>query len=382
MFKSFFLGGFECATGYNRHGQWIDLLAATWHDQHADEDYRRLREVGILAARDAIRWPLVDQGRGRYDFSSVQPLVRAARRHGVCVIWDLFHYGFPADVDLLSSHFPERFADHCAACARHLRSQLLHPLWFTPFNEPSFFSWAAGQDAQFAPHLRGCGPALKVALARASIQAVNAIRAEVPSARFLHADQVCRVVPADPSAHTLQEVQRFNDEAVFESWDMISGRLRPELGGSRAHLDVVGINHYWTCQWTHGQPGTWLADDDPRRLPLRDIVRLVWQRYGGELLIAETSHWGEHRAPYLRQIGQEVEALLAEGVPLRGVCLYPILGMCEWHEPDRWLPMGLWELDRSQGMRRQLHVPMGDALRQVQARLLRTAHRAGWKRVA
>ena len=109
MFDSFFLGGFECATGFNREGEWIDLVSSTWHDQHVRDDYRRLREVGIRAARDAIRWPLVDRGGGRYDFRSVLPVLEAALGHRVTVIWDLFHYGYPVGMDLLSPAFTERF---------------------------------------------------------------------------------------------------------------------------------------------------------------------------------------------------------------------------------------------------------------------------------
>ena len=59
MFKSFFFAGFECATGYNALGEWIDQVAATHHDKNVDEDYQRLKDVGIYAAREAIRWPLV-----------------------------------------------------------------------------------------------------------------------------------------------------------------------------------------------------------------------------------------------------------------------------------------------------------------------------------
>ena len=40
MFRSFYLAGFECATGYNMHGEWIDQIAATEHDLHVR---RRLR---------------------------------------------------------------------------------------------------------------------------------------------------------------------------------------------------------------------------------------------------------------------------------------------------------------------------------------------------
>src|SRR4051794_17797339 len=107
MFRSFFFAGFECATGYNALGEWIDQVAATHHDRHADEDYERLAKVGIYAAREAIRWPMVDN-RGRYDFSSVRPFLAAAERHGIDVIWDLFHYGFPSDIDLFTDEFPKR----------------------------------------------------------------------------------------------------------------------------------------------------------------------------------------------------------------------------------------------------------------------------------
>ena len=104
VFRSFYLAGFECATGYNMHGEWIDQIAATEHDLHADADYERLADVGIRAVREAIRWPLVDRG-GRYDFSSAEPFVDAALRHRFDVIWDLFHYGYPEDLDPFSRAF-------------------------------------------------------------------------------------------------------------------------------------------------------------------------------------------------------------------------------------------------------------------------------------
>lgn len=350
MFRSFFLAGFECATGYNRHGDWIDQVAATGHDLHVDEDYRRLREVGIFAAREAIRWPLVDQGRGRYDFSSVAPFIRASRENGIEVIWDLFHYGYPDDLDLFSDAFPRRFADYCYAAARTIAARTDGTCYFTPVNEPSFFAYAGGEKGLFAPHCRGRGWELKIALARAGIQGINAIRAACPGARIVNADPLCYVVtrPNAP-AEEVEATRDFNERLVFQSWDMLCGRVLPELGGSREHLDVVGINYYWTNQWEWGAPPAKngvippLADDDPRRLSLGDLVRRVWRRYGGDVMITETSHVGDKRAAWLREVGRECEALLAEGVPLRGVCLYPILGMPEWHAQDEWTWMGLWD---------------------------------------
>jgi Beta-glucosidase/6-phospho-beta-glucosidase/beta-galactosidase len=169
---------------------------------------------------------------------------------------------------------------------------------------------------------------------------------------------------------------------VFQSWDMLCGRLLPELGGSRDHLDVVGINYYWTNQWEWGaapredgviQP---LADGDPRRWSLSDLVRSVWERYGGEVMITETSHIGDSRGRWLREVAEESEMLLLEGTPIRGVCLYPILGMPEWHDPDIWTPMGLWDpaCHRDPCGMRLICEPMLEALQSV--RHIDELHRA------
>ena len=366
MFRSFFFAGFEGTTTSNLQHQWIDQISATQHDEQADADYCRLREVGMHAAREAIRWPLVDQG-GRYDFSSAQPFVEASRRHGIEVIWDLFHYGYPRDLDPFSAEFIARFAAYCDAAARFVSAHTDGPYYFTPVNEPSFFAWAGGEVGRFAPHCHGRGPEFKVALVRAAIAGINAIRAVLPNARIVNVDPICRVVPPvdhfDPHAHA----KDFNHRAVFEAWDMLAGRTRPELGGSREHLDIIGVNYYWTNQWEIGREERPLSFDDPRRMSLAQLLRRVWQRYGAEMLVTETSHADEMRPIWMNVVAHDCEKLLNEGVPVRGVCLYPILGMPEWHEPTIWTRMGLWDLVQDgKELRREIYPPMLDALRAAQ----------------
>ncbi len=366
MFRSFFFAGFEGTTGYNAHGEWIDQIAATGHDRHADGDYRRLRECGLFAAREAVRWPLVDR-RGRYDFSSVRPFLEASRRHEIEVIWDLFHYGYPQELDPFSEEFIKRFADYCHAAARFIGDHQRQTCYFTPVNEPSFFAWAGGEVGRFAPHCLGRGPDLKLALARAAIAGIDAIRAALPNARIVNVDPLCRVVPPMDHVDPHADAEDFNQRAVFEAWDMICGRTLPELGGSRAHLDIVGVNYYWTNQWEIGREETPLPLDDPRHRHLADLLRGVWERYGGELLITETAHVGDIRPIWMRAVADECEKLLDEGVPLRGVCLYPILGMPEWHDREQWTEMGLWNLVPENGdLRREIYSPMLEQLRAAQ----------------
>ncbi|HWQ34664.1 MAG TPA: glycoside hydrolase [Blastocatellia bacterium] len=366
LFRSFFQAGFEGATGYNRHGEWIDQIAATEHDLFADEDYQRLREAGLLTVREAVRWPLVDRNRD-YDFSSLEPFLAAGAKHGIEIIHDLFHFGYPAHIDLFSADFPRRFADYCFAVADYLARQTPGVIYFTPVNEPSFFSWAAGEVGLFAPHAVGRGWELKVQLIEAAIQGINAIRAACPLARIVNADPLCRVTAPPGRADLRDEVEYFNTKVVFQSWDMLCGRLMPELGGSPQHLDIVGINYYWTNQWEWGRAGGPLGSDDPRRVCLSELVHSVWLRYGHEMLITETSQVSESRAAWLRELADEAKTMLDEGLQLHGICLYPILGMPEWHARHEWTQMGLWELRNGSGrLERVLHEPMMEALREAQ----------------
>src|SRR5947208_14516194 len=97
----------------------IDELVRTGHDAQIREDYQRLARTGILAARDGIRWNLVDR-KGRLDFSSAFPYLDSAEEMGITVIWDLFHYGYPDDLNPFESGFIERFCAYCRGFAKLL----------------------------------------------------------------------------------------------------------------------------------------------------------------------------------------------------------------------------------------------------------------------
>src|SRR5688572_22420997 len=110
--KSFWIGGFECACHRRRDGRRLDLIEATGHDRWLAADYGRLRRLRITTAREGVRWHRVEPSPGRYDFSSLLPMVRTAREQGIEVIWDLCHYGWPDDLDIFSAGFVDRFADY------------------------------------------------------------------------------------------------------------------------------------------------------------------------------------------------------------------------------------------------------------------------------
>jgi hypothetical protein len=79
LLNSFFLGGFECSTHRRHDGRRLDLIAATGHDRAVVQDYLWMVEHGIRSVRDGVRWHLIETTPGHYDWSSLVPMVRAAR---------------------------------------------------------------------------------------------------------------------------------------------------------------------------------------------------------------------------------------------------------------------------------------------------------------
>jgi hypothetical protein len=343
LFRSFWIAGFECSCHINSAGRRLDMTAALRHDQLAAEDYAMLASVGIRTARDGIRWHLVDRG-GRYDFSSFAPLVKAARDRDVQVIWDLCHYGWPDDLDIFSGAFLDRFARFSAAVARYLREESDDVLWFAPVNEINFFAWAATRDLMY-PYAWGRDGELKRQLVRAAVVSAEAILTVEPRARLVYPEPVIHNVPPKNQPDLTEPARRQHD-SQYEAWDMIAGRTAPELGGDPRYLDVVGVNYYAANQWEvpGGRKLNWDAgSDDPRWVPLPDLLAEVYQRYQRPIFMAETSHYGTGRAAWLREVAEGVEQARARGVPMEGVCLYPILDRFDWEDPTHWHNSGLWD---------------------------------------
>jgi hypothetical protein len=198
IFPTFFLSGFECSTFQWKDRGRRDLVAETQHREHAAEDYQLLRDLGIAVAREGIPWPLVDRG-GSYDFSLIDPMIAAMNRCGVLPIWDLCHYGYPDDADPFSEAFAERFARYCRAAAEYVIPRVRGPHIFTPINEISFFADCGGAWGWVAPFGKdkATRERLRLALCRAAIAGVRAIRDVEPAARMVHVDPLVQVVAPD-----------------------------------------------------------------------------------------------------------------------------------------------------------------------------------------
>ncbi|MEG5053709.1 MULTISPECIES: beta-glucosidase [unclassified Microcoleus] len=357
MFQSFFMGGFECSTHKLRSGKRLDVTAATGHDKFAAADYQRLQQQGIYTVREGLRWHLIEQTPGKYDFSSSLPIIRAARDMKMQVIWDLFHYGWPDDIDIFSPEFVSRFASMVRAFMEVLTEETDQTPFVTPVNEISFIAWAGGDVAYINPFAKGRGDELKVQLIKASIAAIESVWEVNPRTRIVQIDPTINII-ADPDKPEDRDAAEGYRLSQYQAWDMLAGRFRPELGGKEKYLDIIGVNYYDRNQWIHNEEP--MKYTDPLYRPFREMLQEVFERYGRPLFIAETGTEDDFRPVWFNYVCTEVAAAMKAGVPIEGICLYPIVNHPGWDD-DRHCYNGLWDYCNESGDR-EIYQPLADEL--------------------
>lgn len=357
LFKSFLQAGFECSTHVLRSGKRLDLVNSTRHDALIDHDFARFRNLGISTVREGIRWHLIEQEPGQYDFSSALLILEAAQRHQIQVIWDLLHFGWPGYLEIFHSQWADAFAGFASEFGRLLRGHMSEPVFVAPINEISFLSWAGGDTAYLNPFAVNRGPELKRQLVRGAIKASQALREELPSVRLVSPEPVIHIV-GDPSRpDDVLQADQYRS-SMFESWDMLSGRSQPELGGDESYLDVIGVNYYDRNQWWNY--GKTIHRDEPDYRPFRDILAEVYSRYQRPLFVAETGTENDDRPAWFAYVANEVRAAMSAGVPMQGICLYPILNHPGWDD-DRHCRNGLWDYPQVNGDR-EIYQPLADEI--------------------
>lgn len=354
LFGSFILGGFECSTHRLPTGRRLDLVHSTRHDEFAATDYRLLQDYGIRTARDGLRWHLIEQQPGTYDFSTATPMLKAAHDTGMQVIWDLWHYGWPDGLDMFSAEFVDRFTAFAREAAKRISEYQDVPL-ISPINEISFFSWAGGEAGIFNPFAKFRGDDVKRQLVRASIGAIRAMREVNPAIKVFQIDPIINVVPRGPLEEDIRNASAYR-ASQFVAWDMITGRVATELGGDDSLVDVIGVNYYIHNQFVW--EGHMIVPSDARYRHVRQMLQEVYERYRRPIFVAETGIEDDTRPAWLRYMCKEVFSALAAGVPVEGVCLYPIVNHPGWDD-DRHCYNGLFDYADADG-HREVYQPLAN----------------------
>ena len=350
-YKSFWMGGFEGADHINAREQTLDMVTDSGHLAAVESHYSKLAKLGILTVRESIGWRTVKPTLlHTYDWTRVRVRAEAARKHGLQIIWTFMHYGTPTGVNLLDDTFLDDFFTYARDAAKVLREYDKAPV-FNLINEISFLAWATSQTDYMWPY-RGqyegaggksakLGFETKCRLVLEVLLAMHEIRAIIPSARFLHVEPLLHIVPPADRPDLEGLAQEVRDHQ-WQTWELLRGSMEPRLGGYPEALDLMGVNYYYNGQMEveTNKHLEW-ETPDPRRAPFSELLKEVWGRYQRPLIVSETGHIDDGRARWLDHVLRETQRTIAEGTPLQGLCIYPIIDRPCWHNPDTVIHCGL-----------------------------------------
>jgi hypothetical protein len=301
------------------------------HDEFLEEDYRLMVDAGCVGIRDAARWYISNPAPGVYDWSWLDRVVRAAEKSGLRLYLDLWHYGYPDWMDILSSEAPSQFANF----ARQIAVRYPSLEYYCVCNEPSLLVELGGRKGEWCPFLQESDPsAFRRQVSRMIIAASRAIREVKPDAVL--------IIP-EPW-HATDTNTEENQAAVL---DTVLGLRDPELGGCSEFVSMIGLNHY----------------RDSTLPPFHRLLINAQKRWPDkQIWITETSGppAGWQQAEWFWWMLAETRLAAIHGIDIPVFTWAPAISMYDWVDEEVQLHNGIWIIDET-GQR----VPNGKMLEAI-----------------
>lgn len=331
------------------------------------EDLNLFAQLGVERLRYPCLWETVAPHRPHErDWSWVDERLTTLNSLGVKPIVTLLHHGSgPSYTHLLDPEFPELFSHYARAFAERFP-------WvtdYTPINEPLTTARFSCLYGLWYPHLKDDGAFARALFhqIKASLLAMAEIRAVNPRARLIQTEDLGWA----QSTPSLTEQCEFENDRRWLTFDLLTGRMNAthtlygfladtgwtevEFDWLQRHVrspDILGLNHYLLSNRflderlelypsaLHGGNGRQnyvdvaAVDSADVTVPLPEVVlRETWQRYNLPLAVTEVHVRGHRDAQlrWLKEMWTAGEKLQAEGVDLRAVTAWSLLGTYDWN---------------------------------------------------
>lgn len=364
-FDSFFWAGYECAYASikKRGGRYerLDLLASTKHDEYCRMDYTLIKQMGITTVREGFSWNQIDKGHNVYEFDRFETMMKIAKEEGIQQVWNLNHFDFPEYLDPFSNQFVAQFAEYAKRCVEMVRKYQKGTIYINPLNEISFFSWIGGEIGLWAPFQKARGYEWKKQLVRAALASMDAMHSVDKDIRFIQIDPIMyRKAKNDTNREQKTYADTFNNSIRFQTFDMLAGRLEPELGGDPKYVDIIGLNYYfhnqeWIYSVRKSNPNLAKSTVIPflslDRLSINSFIHTVFGRYHRPMVLTETGSYGDLRARWWNRLLREIDKEKAT-LPLYGICVYPAVDRQDWANKKKLTNSGLWDFKANDPIRR------------------------------
>lgn len=287
-------------------------------DEFLETDYQLLAEAGCVGIRDAAWWYVTHPAPGTFDWTWLDRVVTAAEKYNLKLYLDLWHYGYPDWLDILSGDA----ITHFASFARQIAQRYPSLEYYCVCNEPSLLVEMGGRQGQWGPFLRAEDPSgFRRQVSKMIIEASKAILEVKPDAIL--------IIP-EPW-HATDRIPEDDQAAVL---DTVLGLRDPELGGCSELVTIIGLNHY----------------RDSTLPPFHRLLMNAQKRWPTkQLWVTETSGppTGWQQAEWFWWMLAETRLAAMSGVNVPVFTWAPVISMYDWVDETQQLHNGIWIIDEN-----------------------------------
>src|SRR4051794_16295618 len=360
-------GGLECTVA--RVGDtYLDQTLLNGHENRP-EDLDAFAALGIRAIRYPVLWErIAPGGLDEADWRWTDERLARLRDLGLRPIVTLLHHGSgPRHTDLTRPDF----APKLAAFARRVAERYPWLDLYTPVNEPLTTARFSGLYGHWYPHARDHRTFLRCLVNQVEgvRLAMRAIREVNPVARLVQTEDLGRAFSTPRLAYQAAH----KNHRRWLSLDLLLGRvdrqhplrdylrqalpeeeLRALDAGQEAPCppDIVGINHYLSSERFLDErleryPDVTPSDNgrdryvdvaatrvlSPGPTGLENLLREAWDRYRLPVAVTEVHNGStrDEQLRWLREAWDAAQRLHLNGVDIRAVTVWALLGSYEWN---------------------------------------------------
>ncbi|WP_423146477.1 family 1 glycosylhydrolase [Rubrolithibacter danxiaensis] len=359
-------GGMECSV--NRvQDSYFDQLDYSGHYKR-EEDFELFAQLEIKKIRYPLIWEkhqpeantIIDWSRSKKSLNKLLAL-------GIDPILGLVHHGSgPAYATIETENFATGLANYAAQVAE----QFPWVKYYTPINEPLTTARFCGLYGIWYPHAKDTLSFFRILMneCKATILAMEAIRKINPEAKLVQSEDLSKTY----STPALKTQASYENKRRWLGFDLLSGKVKPghslwdyllSIGLDEQEFeffwekncppDVIGFNHYPTSErylderienfpeCAVGSNGEQLyADVEAVRVKLDEengvalLLKEAWERFKTPMVLTEV-HMGctrEEQMRWLDEVLKTVKSLRCQGVDIRAITAWALLGSHGWTE--------------------------------------------------
>jgi dTDP-4-dehydrorhamnose reductase len=358
-------GGIECSINRVGHEYFDQFQLSSFYDRK--ELLHRVADLGVTSLRFPILWEKhVTAPDNIIDWTFADECLAYLKSRNITPIVGLVHHGSgPSFTSLEDPEFPELLAEY----ALQVATRFPDLQYYTPVNEPLTTARFSGLYGFWFPHGTSDQRFVRMLInqVKGIILSMKAIRKINPDAKLVQTEDLSKIY----STPALQYQAVFENERRWLTYDFLCGKVDEDHqlydylvhhGMTKEDVNfflenpcppnIMGFNYYITSErflddniemypeyMVGGNNVESYVDTEAVRVPhqyssgLKHLLQEAWDRFGIELALTEVQlHCTrEEQLRWFHQAFNTCVELCQEGIPVRAVTAWSVLGAYGWN---------------------------------------------------